>query len=79
MEITYPHRLTDEKLTIFHSDAKSNMLFDLCDYNGRIWLTGSLSSEEKQTEIDIANIGKGDFNLVIINQGMVHRQKISLN
>ncbi len=79
METTYPLQLTKEKLTIFHSDQKNNLIFDLCDYNGRIWLSGHLDANKKQTEIDLGTVGKGNFNLIIINQGMVHRQQLSLN
>jgi len=53
-------------------------IFDVCDFDGRICLSGRLNSG-KSHEIDLSSLNAGKYQLYLIDEGDILRKIISLN
>ena len=56
----------------------SNTIFDICDLDGRICISGRLQ-EGSNNEIDLSSLHRGKYQLYVIDEGNIHREIIHLN
>jgi len=73
------HTFTKEEseLVINHFTKSEEAIFDLCDLDGKIRLSGSIIPQE-QTKIDVSDISSGCYHLFIIDEGEVKKSLVNL-
>lgn len=67
-----------EKLIVDYPVDHQDAIFDICDLDGRICISGRLN-EGSNNEIDISTLNKGKYQIYIIDEGDIHREIIQLN
>ena len=77
----FPYQLSidGEYLTIVHQNGEEKCIFDVCDLNGRIRISGTFQEAKDRTVIHIGELVKGKYHLFIINNGIIHKQIISIS
>ena len=67
----------DDHLLIEHPQYSHSILYDLCDLDGKIHVSGELSKEESATDVCLEKVPNGDYHLFIINEGMIFKKLLS--
>jgi len=58
--------------------SHQNTIFDICDLDGRICMSGRLQ-EGPNNEIDVSSLHSGKYQLYVIDRGDIYREIIQLN
>jgi len=61
---------------IKHRDFKGQAIFDLCSFDGKIMLSGDISEKTEETKIELNQLPKGRYQLILIEEGKVYRKCI---
>lgn len=65
-------------LRVDYAVDHTNAIFDVCDLDGRICISGRLQKGD-QNAIDLSSLRSGKYQLYIIDEGDIHREMINLN
>ena len=76
-KLEYQTHLTGDHLLVEHPEYTHEIIYDLCDLQGRIYLSGELAKRKEETDIDLKKVPEGDYHLFIINEGMVYKKLLS--
>ncbi|TVR38335.1 MAG: T9SS C-terminal target domain-containing protein [Cryomorphaceae bacterium] len=78
---TTQHRLevsleTSQTLTVLYQPQTERALFDLCDLNGRILVTGEI--KQNRTRVDVTDLYPDQYILLILDGDKVCSTKFSI-
>lgn len=66
----------EERLTISYGPATDRALFDICDLNGRILVTGEITDDT--TSVEISDLYPDQYILLVLDGDKVCSTKFSL-
>jgi len=69
--------LNASKIFIDYQSQSKEAIFDLCDMNGRIRLSGTITPNNKK-EIDISRLKNGQYQVYVIDNGEIAKKLIRL-
>ena len=69
--------LNAAKIHIDYKSQSEQAIFDLCDMNGRIRLSGTIFPNQKKT-VDVSRLKNGQYQVYIIDNGEIVKKLISL-
>jgi hypothetical protein len=68
---------SEEDLYLDYPASHPEVIYDICDMNGRICLTGFLERRNDH-RIDIAALREGDYLFFLIDEGNILKQRIKV-
>ncbi len=68
---------TNQTLTVMYKPLTDRALFDLCDLNGRILVTGEIKQE--RTKVDVTDLYPDQYILLILDGDKVCSAKFSID
>lgn len=78
LNTAYNFKIDNKILEIEHPIITEYTFFDICNLDGKIYLSGNLNNSESTTKADLSMIPKGTYQLFIISGGSVFSEKIIL-
>lgn len=69
--------LNASKIYIDYQSQSDQAIFDLCDMNGRIRLSGTIVPNQKKS-VDISRLKNGQYQVYVIDNGEIAKKLISL-
>ena len=75
-EIIIQKDLNEQILQVWYEPRSERSIYDICDINGSVIKTGSL--QEDGTRVDISELEKSEYLLLILDGEDILKRKISL-
>lgn len=66
--------LDSNNLKLHYKPVSDNVIFDICDQNGKIYYSGNINGE--LTVCNIGEIAKGSYVVYVIDSGEIHKKPI---
>jgi len=77
--LRYELELKDNKLIVHHSEITDTAIYDVCDVDGKILITGFLENQSSFTEIELNEIAKRNYQFFIVEEGNIFKTSFSYN